>query len=99
MCVCLSVCLSTSILELQVVRRLLSDTNGFSTTSENNVAILLKNALLESEKLVQFQTVSRGPAHQSAMHMHVASFGLAYLLWVHLVEPSDVAIEGMFGAT
>ena len=32
LCVCLSVCLSTTILALQAMRRLMSDTNSFSAT-------------------------------------------------------------------
>ena len=32
LCVCLSVCLSTTILALQATRRLMSDTNSFSAT-------------------------------------------------------------------
>ena len=44
LCVCLSVCVSTTILALQATRRLMSDTNSFSATRarKNNVAILLK---------------------------------------------------------
>ena len=45
----LSVCLSTIILELHMVRQLFSDTNGFSIKS--NVAILAKTALPKSKKL------------------------------------------------
>ena len=42
--VCLFVCLSATILALQAMRRLMSDTNSFSATKgkKNNVAILLK---------------------------------------------------------
>ena len=61
------------------------------------MVILLKKALLQSKKLAWLQTVSRGPAHQSVMHIHMVSFALAYLLLMHPVEPSDVATEGMFG--
>ena len=45
LCVCLSVCLSTTILALQATRRLMSDTNSFSAIykgKKNNMAILLK---------------------------------------------------------
>ena len=44
LCVCPSVCLSTTILAPQATRRLMSDTNSFSATRacKNNVAILLK---------------------------------------------------------
>ena len=44
LCVCLSVCLSATILALQATRRLMSDTNRFSATRAGkfNVAILLK---------------------------------------------------------
>ena len=45
LCVCLSVCLSATILALQATRRLMSDTNSFSQCyngKKNNVAILLK---------------------------------------------------------
>ena len=44
LCVCLSVCLSATVLALQATRRLMSDTNSFSATRarKSNVTISLK---------------------------------------------------------
>ena len=42
LCVCLSVCLSTTILALYATRRLMSDTNKGYKGKKNDVAILLK---------------------------------------------------------
>ena len=40
--VCLSVCVSTTILALQATRRLVSDTNSFSATENNIQKIIMK---------------------------------------------------------
>ena len=37
LCVCVSVCVSTTILGLQATRRLMSDTNSFSATRERKI--------------------------------------------------------------
>ena len=68
--VCLSDCLSTTILALQATRRLMSDTNSFSGILhglENKMAILLKPlGTFESDKLARSWTALRGPTHQFA---------------------------------
>ena len=60
--VCLSVCLSASILTLQATRRLMSDTSSFSATraGKNNVAIFLKR--LRSRDIVKTSEKANMPS-------------------------------------
>ena len=75
LCVCVSVCLSTTILALQATRRLMSDTNSFSSYKgmKNNVAILLKR--LRSRDMAWKQ--AKKPICIMSTGLHVPRPGLA----------------------
>ena len=63
--VCLSVCVSTTILALQETRRLMSDTNSFSSTgARKKNADFAETTAFESDKLARPRTALHGPTRQ-----------------------------------